>query len=233
MRKRNIEDIPLSLARHFTAPEGFIGSFGWMCGYSADSVFLEDAVERFSGRTSSQRGFEGQVAIALMLDPSNPQITPKEVPGLLHLPVVSKTTSFKLLHAKIAILGFRHKSDARQWCLRLIVSTGNWTMDTLSRSLDLVWTNDLSSDDVKAKVESLAQASADLALAWDMITWLRQFFDTRALDAKRADRKESNSRTAANQLEQWIKKAIRYRKAAKPQFFLTASDHFWMHCQPR
>jgi len=86
MSKKKLQDVPLSLARHFIAPEGFIGSFGWMCGYSADSVFLEDAVERFTGRTSSQRGFGGQIAIALMLDPSNSQITPQEVPGLLHLP---------------------------------------------------------------------------------------------------------------------------------------------------
>lgn len=219
MSKKQQQDVPLSLARHFMAPDDFTGSFGWMCGYSADSVFLEDAVERFTDRTSSQRGFDGQVAIALMLDPSNPQIMPQEVPGLLHLPIASKSSPFKLLHAKVAILGFRHKKGASQWCLRLIVSTGNWTMDTLSRSLDLVWTTELSSDDVKSKDDGLPQASADIAAAWEMMTWLRGLFDVRALDAKRADRSESNSAAAAKQLEDWIKKAIRYRKAATPQFF--------------
>jgi len=219
MSKKQLQDVPLSLARHFIAPEGFIGSFGWMCGYSADSVFLEDAVERFTGRTSSQRGFGGQIAIALMLDPSNSQITPQEVPGLLHLPIVSKSPPFNLLHAKVAVLGFRHETEASQWCLRLIVSTGNWTMDTLNRSLDLIWTTDLSSDDLKSKDDSLAQAGADIAAAWEMMTWLRRLFDDRALDAKRADRSESNSRMAANQLEGWLKKAIRYRKDATAQFF--------------
>src|SRR4051812_39826789 len=134
---------PLSLAQHFEAPEDFLGSFGWLCGFSADVGFLDDAVERFTRRTHAQRAYEGRIAMALLLDPSNPQIPPKDVPGVLHLPV-NGVLPFRLLHAKVALIGFRHTSDARQWRLRLIVSTGNWTRQTLEESLDLAWRIDLS-----------------------------------------------------------------------------------------
>src|ERR1039458_1019894 len=136
MSKRDPIFKPFSLAQHFEAPDDFIGCFGWVCGYSADSGFLDDAAERFTRRTHAQRAYEGRIAIAMMLDPGNPQITLEEVPGVMHLPM-NGVPPFRLLHAKLALLGFRHTSDARQWRLRLIVSTGNWTRQTLEDSLDL------------------------------------------------------------------------------------------------
>jgi len=134
MSKRDPIFNPLSLAQHFEAPDEFFGCFGWVCGYSADFGFLDDAVERFTRRMQAQRAYEGRIALALMLDPGNPQITPNEVPGVIHL-ALRGTLPFRLLHAKVALLGFRHASDARQWRLRLIVSTGNWTRQTLEDSL--------------------------------------------------------------------------------------------------
>jgi hypothetical protein len=107
-----------------------------------------------------------------MLDPGNPQITPKEVPGVIHLPMTG-APPFRLLHAKFVILGFRHTSDARQWRLRLIVSTGNWTRQTLEDSLDLAWRIDLSDQDLKTQDSLVAQACADLSAAWRMLDWLR------------------------------------------------------------
>ena len=150
MSRRDPTFKPLSLAQHFEAPDDFIGCFGWVCGYSADGGFLDDAVERFTRRIHAQRAYEGRIAIALMLDPSNPQITPKEVPGVMHLPMTG-VPPFRLLHAKLALLGFRHTSDARQWRLRLIVSTGNWTRQTLEESLDLAWRIDLCDQDLKSR----------------------------------------------------------------------------------
>jgi len=182
-------------------------------------MFLNAAAERFTDRTHSQRAFEGRIALALMLDPSKPQISPTEVPGLLHLPMMPQARPFNLLHAKVAVLAFRHEMDVSQWCLRLIVSTGNWTMDTLNQSLDLAWTVELSSEDVNKKTKSLAQTSADVAAAWDMIAWLTKLFDTRVLDARRPDRKESSSRSAANCLETWVESARKFSRGAAPQFF--------------
>lgn len=46
---------PPSLAQLFEPPEHYQGVFGWVCGYSADSSFLEDVLERFSGLTQAQR----------------------------------------------------------------------------------------------------------------------------------------------------------------------------------
>ena len=45
---------PSSLAQLFEPPDQHQGVFGWLCGYSADAGFLEDAVERFSGLTQAE-----------------------------------------------------------------------------------------------------------------------------------------------------------------------------------
>ena len=225
MSKRDSEFNPKSLAQHFEAPDGFIGCFGWICGYSADSGFLDDAVERFSRRTHAQRAYEGRVALALMLDPSNPQISPREVPGVLHLPL-EKLAPFKLMHAKVAILGFRHETEVNHWLLRLIVSTGNWTRETLEKSLDLVWSVDLSSDELKLRDESLSQISADIDAAWDMLQWLQSFYDLRALKTKRPGREDSTADQASRSVESWIAKARKFRKLAKPQFFDNRNSAF-------
>ena len=119
-------------------------------GTRADTGFLDDALERFTRRMHAQRAYEGRISMALMLDPGNPQITPKEVAGAMHLPLQG-VPPFRLLHAKLALLGFRHTSDARRWRVRLIVSTGNWTRQTLEDSLDLAWRIDLCDEDLKSQ----------------------------------------------------------------------------------
>jgi len=120
---------PDSLAQLFKPPEQHRGAFGWLCGYSADAGFLEDALERFSDLTRDRRAHQGRILLAVMLDPGNPQITPAEPPGALHLPVMAAKLPFALLHAKVAILGFQ---GADGFVLRVIVSTGNWTRQTLA-----------------------------------------------------------------------------------------------------
>ncbi len=207
---------PLSLAQHFEAPDDFAGCFGWLCGYSADAGFLDDAVERFTRRTHAQRAYEGRLSLALMLDPSNPQILPTEVSGVLHLPMNS-APPFRLLHAKVALMGFRHTSDERQWRLRLIVSTGNWTRQTLEESLDLAWRIDLSDRDLKTRGELVPQACADLGAAWAMIDWLRLHFDCRALNTKPAGLQNPESESTA--VERWISRAIMLGEDVSPRFF--------------
>ncbi len=216
MSKRDPTFKPLSLAQHFDAPDDFQGHFGWVCGYSADDEFLDDAVDRFTRRMHAQRAYEGRIALALMLDPSIPQITPKEVPGVIHLPLYG-VPPFRLLHAKLALLGFRRTSDARQWRLRLIVSTGNWTRQTLEDSLDLAWCIDLSDEDLKSKNGLIAQACADLNAAWMMLDWLRGLFDLRVLNARVSGRENFESESTA--VERWIAKAIKLGIGVAPRFF--------------
>jgi hypothetical protein len=216
MKKRETTFKPLSLAQHFEPPEDFLGAFGWMCGYSADVGFLDDAVERFTGRTQAQRGYEGRIALALMLDPSNPQVLPAQVPGVLHLPITA-AGPFRLLHAKVAFLGFRHTSSIGQWHLRLIVSTGNWTRETLEQSLDLVWRLDLFDHDLKGRDDTVLQSRVDFNAAWDLLAWLRNHFDVRALSAKAPGRQESLC--PWGMVEEWVENATRLANRGRPRFF--------------
>lgn len=207
---------PLSLAQHFEPPEEYIGTFGWVCGYSADIGFLNDAVERFTGRTHAQRAYEGRIAIALMLDPGNQQILPVDVPGILHLPILA-IRPFRLLHAKVALLGFRHASEVRRWHLRLLVSTGNWTRETLEQSLDLVWRLDLFDHNLKGRDDAVTQTCADLSAVWNLLTWLREHFDDRALNAKAPGRREMLCQW--DTIERWIADAARLAKHVRSRFF--------------
>lgn len=216
MSKRDPTFKPFSLAQHFEAPDDFIGCFGWVCGYSGDVGFLDDAAERFTRRIHAQRAYEGRIVIALMLDPSNPQITPKEVPGVIHLPM-NRVPPFRLLHAKLALLGFRHTSDARQWRLRLIISTGNWTRQTLQDSLDLSWRIDLCDQDLKSQDGLVPQTCADLGAAWGMLDWVRGHFDFRVLSAQSPDRQGFESKSTV--VEKWITKAIKLGVGVTPRFF--------------
>jgi hypothetical protein len=178
---------PPSLLDYFEAPEGFVGRFGWVCGYSADSIFLDQALERFTRLIAARRAFEGQIALALMLDPGNPQISPVEVPGMLHLPLLrTAERNFALLHAKVALLGFRHERDAKRWRLRLIVSTGNWTRQTLDESLDLAWHVDLDRDALSEGGTKARQIRADVAAASDLLKGLRDQFEAKALTRGRS-----------------------------------------------
>ena len=174
---------PTSLAQHFDAPDGFRGEFGWVCGFSADASFMNDAAERFTRLTKGQRAQEGKVSIALYLDPSNPQIRLPDAPGVAHLPILDAARRpFRLLHAKVALLAFRHGNDHERWMLRLIVSTGNWTRQTLEDSLDVAWRIEIQSEALRG-VDGIGEACADIRAAWDLFEWLGDRFDTRLLGA--------------------------------------------------
>ncbi|AWO88414.2 MULTISPECIES: hypothetical protein [Bradyrhizobium] len=206
---------PPSLAQLFEAPDGFVGRFGWMCGYSADATFLNDVAERFSRQVDRQRAFAGRVALALMLDPGNPQIASADAPGVLHLPIKTGSKPFKLLHAKIALLGFASEADREQWRLRLIVSTGNWTRQTLEESLDLAWTIEISSEQFGPRLDAgVKQRCADIKAAWNLLAWLRGCFDCRALDAALGAKQEGG-----RQFEDWIAAVTERNTLPAARFF--------------
>jgi len=173
---------PLSLAQHFSAPDGYTGHFGWLCGYSANAEFLDNAAERFTRSTRPQRDSHGQIALALFLDPGNQHISIPSAPGVAHLPMRDpKTKPFLLLHAKVALLGFQH-AEKNRWLLRLLVSTGNWTIQTLEESLDLVWRIDISSENF----DSFGKGCADIKAAWNVFEWLEKYFDASLLKISNA-----------------------------------------------
>lgn len=122
--------LPLSLSAYFVPPTDCIGEFGLLTGYSADTHFFNDALDKFTQTIKSQRAYEGSGYLAMMLDPSHHQISAVDCPGLVHLAAKSNTEKkFRLLHAKVALLLFKNKLT-EQKIIRVIVSTGNWTRQT-------------------------------------------------------------------------------------------------------
>jgi hypothetical protein len=205
-----------SLLDHFTAPEGFVGEFGWICGFSADAGFINQAAERFTTYAAAQRAAAGQIRLALMLDPSQPVLLPTVVPGVAHLPLQDLSRKpFRLLHAKVALLGFRDAATAGRHHLRLVVSTGNWTRQTLEESLDLAWRVDL---EVAPDVADDAVSRADMMAAQGLFAWLLDLHDTRLLEADTP----LSGRDAADHVDQWIARCNRAPRA-RPRLLDTRS----------
>jgi hypothetical protein len=217
---------PLSLAQLFEAPDEFVGHFGWICGYSADAEFLNDAAERFTRQTDKQRAYAGRIALAIMLDPGNPQISCAEVPGVLHLPIKTRQRPFNLLHAKLALISYRHESDRAQWKLRLIISTGNWSRETLEESLDLAWAIETSSQELTHRVDDdLKQRCADFKAAWSLIDWLRRYFDFRALSAG-----HEHQYAVVNEVEEWVGRVRRKIGLPRARIFDSRGNPLLLIC---
>ena len=207
-----------SLAQHFDAPDDYIGHFGWLCGYSADALFLDDATERFTRLTRPQRAHQGRAALAVFLDPGNPPVSWLEAPAMAHLPIKDIAQKpFHLLHAKVALLGYRHQNDPNQWQLRLLVSTGNWTRQTLEESLDLAWRIDLTSKSLSHIDANIKQDCADIKAAWDLLDWIQERFDTRLLNDPNHDH-PNETIMALQQVSRWIDMCSKMAQG-KPRFF--------------
>lgn len=221
MSTKTIFQKPRSLTQHFEAPEDFTGLFGWVCGYSADVAFMNEALARFTGQSEGQRAQAGQTALALMLDPGNPQISFTQTPGLAHLPFLPvqhpASKPFVLMHAKVALLGFKDPSS--QWLVRLVVSTGNWTRQTMEESLDLAWCVEVSSADLATASASTLQACADIKAAAEMFDWLKPHFDMRLLNPSRPVSAVDLASTPSQMLEGWLVQIARQAKGEKPRFF--------------
>lgn len=208
----------LSLAQHFDAPGDYTGHFGWLCGYSADAVFLDDATERFTRLTRSQRSHQGRIALVALLDPGNPHVSLLDAPGVAHLPIIDYAKKpFRLLHAKVALLGFRHLENHSQWRLRLLVSTGNWTRRTLEESLDLIWRVDIASESLSNADVDIQRNCADVSAAWKLIERILQLFDDGLLNAS-AHGHASETRLAQLQVRRWIN-ASSIKAKGKPRVF--------------
>lgn len=218
MRESSNSQKPISLAQHFDAPSDYIGHFGWLCGYSADADFLNDAVERFTRLTSPQRAYQGRIALSVFLDPGNPAISLLGAPGVAHAPIKDVATKpFRLLHAKVALLGFRHKENSGQWQLRLIVSTGNWTRQTLEESLDLAWRVDICSEKLVNLDDTIRQNCADIRAADELLRWIETYFDTRLLNVS-TNGHLSETMNALRKVRQWVDVCVKNAKG-RARFF--------------
>lgn len=224
MSGKNPASPPPSLAGHFEAPDGYMGHFGWLCGYSADAPFLNDALTRFTGLTIAQRAALGRIFLAAVLDRGNPPLPLTDVPGVAHLPLTGDADGhppFRLLHAKVALLGFRHLTDPGRWQVRLLVSTGNWTRQTLEESLDLIWRLDLPAGEAAATPvtpKSLEPRDcADVRAAWGLLSWLLDHANTSLLSAG-APGRPGAARLAEREVRGWLD-ACQARAEGRPRFF--------------
>jgi hypothetical protein len=169
---------PPSLLKYFESPEGYAGTFALLCAYSADADFLDEMMLRFTGKTKPFRASEGNINSLLILDKGNEQISMTHVPGLYHAARIdSKEQPFKLMHAKLALLHFKNKDKPGKFILRLLVSTGNWTRETVNESLDLIANIELSSEEINSTETHITQKRADLYAANEFTTWLLQFYN--------------------------------------------------------
>ncbi|WDN91007.1 hypothetical protein BuS5_03979 (plasmid) [Desulfosarcina sp. BuS5] len=139
-----------SLLNIFSPPKKNLkGVMGLVCGLSAEQAFMDCVLERFSG------------FIALFQDAHNKPI--QALPWLYNpFPKEKKNWSkIKLMHAKVALLGFGESREGVPDYYRLIVSTGNWTREAVNNSINLVWYCDFDTsinENQKQNAKDMAEA---------------------------------------------------------------------------
>jgi hypothetical protein len=142
----------------FMPPENCFGDFGFVCGFTATPKVMGQI----------RRSFTGEIARPVLAAFIHPTINAiSDIPGLAWMWMRLQDRGYNLLHAKVALLGFR-KRDEDGYVIRLAVSTGNWTQDPLTDSIDLFWSIDLQTD------THVDQDIADIQAAWAMFDWLRE-----------------------------------------------------------
>ncbi|UWQ39916.1 hypothetical protein K3718_09975 [Leisingera aquaemixtae] len=166
-----------SLLSLFIPPKDHFGDFGMFCGYTASRQVLDRMRRNFSAETS-------RPVLAAFIHPTTAAVT--DVPGLgwMWIKTDPVERGCDLLHAKVALMGFRQRGG-EGYVIRLAVTTGNWTGDPLSTSIDLFWSIDVDCADPGL------QDCADVRAAWDLFTWLRTKGDCslieREYDGRRPD----------------------------------------------
>lgn len=145
----------------FMPPPDCFGDFGLMCGFTATPQVLRQIRSTFAGELA-------RPALAIFIHPTVNAVS--DIGGLAWMWMRLRDRGYNLLHAKVALLGFRRRTDDG-YVVRLVVSTGNWTEDPLTGSVDLFWSIDV---DINA---ADMRDIADLRAAWAMFDWLRERAD--------------------------------------------------------
>ena len=166
----------------FSPPKGFLGSFGWVCGFTASAAVMKEIADRFTQGAGTFVATHRRHALFLITDQASGQIKPHEAPGVHHMTLGPKwAETFKgggLFHAKVALLHFLEERPQGQKrpkeILRLVVSTGNWTRETTESNIDLFWRTEVRFVDRKpAGQEGDDEALADIQAAFGMFQAIR------------------------------------------------------------
>ncbi|MBT9386906.1 hypothetical protein KM176_23895 [Pseudooceanicola sp. CBS1P-1] len=170
-----------SLLSLFLPPEGFFGDFGMICGFTSSSDVLKAIKSNFSAEMS-------RPALVTFIHPAKGPVS--GIPGLVQAFPKTLPLPYRLLHAKVALLGFRDREGSYR--IRLIVTTGNWTRDPLTTSIDLFWSITLDPKDPGA------EDAADIRAAWGFFDTLKADFDCSLIE------REYDGRHPNDQLSHWI-----------------------------
>lgn len=92
---------------YFIVFEGFVGEFGWICGFLVDVGFINQVVECFIMYVVVQCVVVGQICFVLMLDFSQLVLFFIVVFGVVYLLLQDLLCKlFCLLYVKVVLLGF-------------------------------------------------------------------------------------------------------------------------------
>jgi len=133
------EESRQSLLNLFSPPDDRRrGIFGLVCGLSAEEQFMDSALERFTGFGRTSRKHTANFSLTLCRDiHTQPRWL---APGLYEpFPADQMPETIKLMHAKVALLGFGLSAAGEPDYYRLIVSTGNWNKEAVNHTINLVW----------------------------------------------------------------------------------------------
>lgn len=169
-----------SLLDLFAPPSGYTGHFGWICGFTAEGPVMREIADRFTIGAGSFAATFQRPALFLTTDPASPQITTDRAPGVHHMTLApswrERFSGRGIFHAKVALLHFSDTTSknhtTRRDIFRLVVSTGNWTRETLERNIDLFWSVEFPHSDTAADPAAESQNLADILIACDMFTSL-------------------------------------------------------------
>lgn len=160
-----------SLLQIFEPPEGYVGQVCICCALSADQLFMEEALSRFSKR------YDGAPSIFLMLDKTQKMLNASQIPGLVQLQAKGDN-SIRIQHAKIALMQFGRARCSTKLKLttdtvwRLAISTGNWTKESACQNIEMVW----KADFFTKETEINRQLLADLFSVNDFFMELRKSY---------------------------------------------------------
>lgn len=157
-----------TLVSAFTPPKGWIGVAALMTALNAEAPVLRRILTAFTDETEAQRATRGVATALLAVDRRADRSALRTVPGLIVAePRLEAWPSGSMLHAKVALLGYAGDAEAPVGRLRLIVSTGNWTGESLNGQIDMLWMADVELADagdrqLNADVKAAALLFRDL-----------------------------------------------------------------------
>lgn len=157
----------------FSPPGSLLATGAILVSMSATEDFLQEALRRYTGMSHAQRAAEGDVAAYLFLDAAEDSFSAREIAGLYQFQPSSEAGR-RLLHAKVALIGFGPARTGNPSVVRLAVTTANWTQTSARHQLELAWRIDVA---IGGSTPSPAKDRSDIACAAGFVDALSRRYD--------------------------------------------------------